>query len=141
MKYDEYKQKSLLRTILRNAWDKMDCFCVESYSIADLDEAVDYLTKRGIIALPVRVGDTVYKRESTVCRFGELPKSIGCAENKTISCEDWCDANEKIVEVTVPDLAFIAENFLCRRDTSQYFLTRDEACNCSRKEVSNNDEL
>lgn len=141
MDYDECKQKSLLRMILRNAWDKEDCFCVENYSIADLNQAVDYLMKSGIIVLPVRVGNTVYKRECASCRFGAFPQSIVCAENKTINCDDECDAHEEIVEVKVPDLAFIAENFLCRRDTSQYFLTRDEACNCSRKEVNNNDDL
>lgn len=120
-------QRMLLRAILQNAWETEECFCVDNYSLGDLNATVDYLIKHGIAVLPVCVGDTVYKRTIAPCRFGEIPKSIGCAENKNLACDELCDAKDNVVEVKVPDLAFIAEHFMCRRDTCQYFLTREDA--------------
>lgn len=124
---DNNTQRMLLRAILQNAWEKEECFCVDNYSIADLNATVDYLIKHGIFVLPVHVGDTVYKRVNIPCRFGEIPKSIGCAENMSLACDALCDAKEEIEEVIVPDVAFIAEHFMTKRDTRQYFLTREEA--------------
>lgn len=94
---------------------------------ADPDAAVNHLLNQGVVVLPVRVGDKVYTREWVPCRYGQIPQSIGCAEHMSPDCETCCDAYDRVVAVTVSDVAFVAENFMSRRDTYQYHLTKEEA--------------
>lgn len=133
MRIDEQSQKETLLSILRNAWKYEECFRVEDNSEADLDAAVDHLLRQGIVVLPVRVGDTVYAREWVPCRYGQIPQSIGCAERMKPDCETCCDAYDRVAAVTVPDVAFVAENFMSRRNTYQYYLTKEEAERLLRK--------
>ena len=97
----------------------------------------DYLLGHGVIVLPVKVGDTVYKLGWTTCKNGEsYPDSYGCC-----GCEDECDIKRTIVEVKVPTREFIV-GFLTDSVTSYYF-TREEAEEAleEREFVDNSDKL
>lgn len=75
-----------------------------------------------LLALPCKVGDTVYKLWYAPCHNGEeMPDSYGCS-----GCMDECDIHKEVFEKKVPSLNFIVEYFL--NDKSMvYFLTREEA--------------
>ena len=84
-------------------------------------EMADYLISSGVICLPCKVGDIVYKLWYTPCHNGETyPDSYGCE-----GCYDECDIKKVITEYKVPSLRFIVNELM--NDSCVYYLTREEA--------------
>lgn len=93
-----------------------------------LEDSATFLIENGIIVLPVKVGDTVYKVWYTECHNGEThPDSCGCC-----GCEDECDMHKTIIEIIVPNVRFILDN-LMDMNNSVYFLTYNDAVNALNK--------
>ena len=83
----------------------------------------DYLLYNGVIVLPCKVGDTVYKVWYTECHNGEThPDSFGCC-----GCTDECDMYKTMAEVKAPTLDFIVRNFMGNTLNGTYFLTKEAA--------------
>ena len=83
----------------------------------------DHLLDNGVIVLPCKVGDTVYKVWYKPCHLGNTyPDGMNCD-----GCYDTCDIEKTITEEVVKSERFIIEQFILRPSNSVYFLTYEEA--------------
>lgn len=114
-------ERERLISLLQNQ-GKDGGFCLDGlYENADI--IADYLLENGVIVLPVKVGDTIYKVGYTECHNGEThPDSYGCC-----GCYDECDMRMDIFEVVVPSERFIFDKLMDMQNNHVYFFTREEA--------------
>lgn len=103
--------------ILQDTLHEWEC----DVSIKTLTEIAEHLIENGVIVLPCKVGDTIYKLWYTSCHLGETyPDSYGCD-----GCYDECDIKKVITEYKVPSLRFIVDELM--NGSCVYYLTREEA--------------
>lgn len=92
-------------------------------SSSDLNYVADFLKANGLIILPCKVGDTVFKIDYAPCHEGNAwPDSYTCE-----GCQGPCDIKKVVKEIKMNSVNDIWAAFCRNPNQKMYFLTKEEA--------------
>lgn len=97
---------------------------VNAYMLENIEDYADalagYLLENGVLVLPCKVGDALYKVWHEPCNNGvTFPDGIDCD-----GCYDECDIKKSLTEVKIPNIQFIIEQFILKDNNFVYFIPK-----------------